>query len=717
HDDLAKPHGRGTEVRTLIWDGAGWSDPMNLTDDQQPDVAPVAAFDGRGHGLVVWERSKLTADAPPTLNRDFVRSLEIAASVWDGEHWSEPAMLTDNELMDHALQLATGADGAVMALWRTNDGEDILGNADHPLTLTYAIWDGENWSEPAAALTGLQSVINAALAMRSATQAALVYAQDMDGDLTTADDAELFYSLYDGAAWSEPQRLTDDAVSDGVPALAYDAAGALHLVWLRDGDLVWLHDSWNAADARVVRAQSTAAGFLGFTLNRAANGNLALVWQSMGPEGADLTYSIYDATADDWSADLALMSDASVEASHSPAFGGDGTLYLAYQKVATDFVTRTIEIEPGQPFTVTNVPQPGQADLVFLEHTVAQDLTLDDFSVSPANPAPGQPITLTAVLRNAGDLMAAAPQVTFYDGDAPIAAQTLPDLSAGYTTTVQATWTLPLDPTPHILRAVADPEGQVAESDETNNELTLQTTLPDLAVDLVTTVYETNWLTFTTRLVNQGALDITEPFSVTLRANDPVTGTIVGLDVISDTVAAGQAITATHLYPAAMVRMEWADSLWVVVDDGDRVAEADEGNNTSVVRPDILPDLSISDADIHTERPQLGGLYMGEPFTITIHNSGYFTATDVLVEVREGEEITGTLLYQETLPLVAPGATGTVTMSLTESAPLLVMLDPENSITELDESNNLATGEAVIVAAGPYRYYLPMLSVRGQIGR
>jgi len=149
-------------VRALTWDGVAWSEPVSLTDDQQPDFAPMVAFDGNGHGLVVWERSNLAPEITPSMDITFARSLEIAASAWDGESWSEPVVLTDNDLMDHAPRLAAGSDGTVMALWHTGDGTDIVGTADHPLTLTYALWDGNGWSAPAPALTGLRDVVNSA---------------------------------------------------------------------------------------------------------------------------------------------------------------------------------------------------------------------------------------------------------------------------------------------------------------------------------------------------------------------------------------------------------------------------------------------------------------------------------------------------------------------------------------------------------------------------
>jgi len=91
----------------------------------------------------------------------------------------------------------------------------------------------------------------------------------------------------------------------------------------------------------------------------------------------------------------------------------------------------------------------------------------------------------------------------------------------------------------------------------------------------------------------------------------------------------------------------------------------------------------------------------------------------VLLEVRQGEELTGTLLYTTTLPELAPAATAVVTVTpglgLGEHT-LLVLADPQDAILELDETNNLAIGEVRIVLPGPYRYYLPVVGREAAAG-
>lgn len=691
-DDASDPDGRHTEIRARIWDG-GWSGTDNLTNDEQPDFAPAVAFDGSGNGLAIWERSTLLAGITPSLNITFVQSLEIAASTWDGSSWSAPVTLTNDGLMDFAPRLSSGSDGSVMALWRTNDGTDMLGTAAHPLTYTYALWDGTGWLTPTAALTGLHDVVGTAFAAYSSTQAALVYAVDADGVLSTTADADLYYSTFDGAAWSGPAALATDAITDTAPALAYDANGKRHLLWLRGDDLVELTDSWNIAEVETVRASSTEGGFLGFTLGRDPNGNLSAIWQTMDAEGANLAYSVYDAAHDSWGADQTLMSDADVEAAHNPAFA-DGSLYLAYQKIETEFVTKTLSGASGT-FTVTNVPTPGVSSLVFLEHTVGRDLTFDSLTVSPTNPAPGQQVTLTTVLRNAGDLAVAAPQVAFYDNTSGIITRTLPiTLTAGTTTTLEANWTVP-SAAAHTLKVIADPNARVTETDETNNGITTTTTLPDLQVDVLYTDHSSQAITVTARLTNAGVLTTGAPFDVAFRAADPVTGTLVATATVSSAIAAGGQCTVTQALtdPASLVSL--GRTLWAVADDGDAVVEADEKNNTAYAALGALPDLTLAAGDVQGSGP----------LAITVHNAGIITATGATLAVHQGA-LTGTLLYSDTLGDLGPGAVQTTTLSpAAGQLELWVKVDPNNLVAESDEGNNLAVREVEI----PNRVYLPLV--------
>jgi len=139
HDAQGAPQGRGTEVRTLHWNGSAWESPVSVTSDQQPDYNPALAYDGSGKGVLLWERLALPIGVTPSLHITFTQSLEIFASVWNGSAWSAPAALTSNGLMDRSPQLAKGSDGTLMALWQTGNGDTLAGTGANPVSLYYAL--------------------------------------------------------------------------------------------------------------------------------------------------------------------------------------------------------------------------------------------------------------------------------------------------------------------------------------------------------------------------------------------------------------------------------------------------------------------------------------------------------------------------------------------------------------------------------------------------
>ncbi|MBN1178022.1 MAG: hypothetical protein JXD18_02345, partial [Anaerolineae bacterium] len=591
-DDPAKPIGQGEELLVMQWDGAAWSAPLTLTNDLRLDFAPQAAYDGAGNAVVVWERT-YTDVITSGLNLTFTQQLDIAAAAWfsDTATWGGITMLTENDgLLDHSPRLRAGADGSLLALWLTGDGTDIMGAPGHPLTYTYALWDGaaQTWSAPQAALGGLTGVIEMDVAVYSATQAALVYAVDTDGVITTTADAELYYSLYDGSDWTARQRLTDDGVSDTTPAFVYDDAGRLNLIWLRDGDLVMLDDSLDIADAQLVRANSEAGGFQALSLNRSPEGHLALVWQAFNETTTDLAYSIYDAAAGRWGVDQHLTTDDALETALAPAFGADGTLHLAYRKTETEYVTRTVTLGSGETFTVTNAPQPGRSDLYVLAHTIGRDLTANDLTMSSADPAAGEAVTLTVQVHNVGDLEAGPVEVRFDAGATSILTVTAaPTLTAGTSLTVSVPWTAPapLD-APVTLRAVVDPADVITETFEDNNAVEMNAFRARLVADYAVRTVTPDAVTYTLGFHNAGSLPAEPPITVTLRAGDPA-GAVLDAAVITDAVAAGEIASATLVITDTGL-LAGLDDGWMAAGD-----PAPDRSNAWPVSLALGPDLTL----------------------------------------------------------------------------------------------------------------------------
>ncbi|HRS13999.1 MAG TPA: CARDB domain-containing protein, partial [Candidatus Bipolaricaulis sp.] len=141
--------------------------------------------------------------------------------------------------------------------------------------------------------------------------------------------------------------------------------------------------------------------------------------------------------------------------------------------------------------------------------TAQPDLVVDNITYSPTNPTVGSTVTFQVTVRNQGTASAGSFTVRL-QGVASYQDATVSSLAAGASTT--RTFTLPLSTSPETFTATADANGQVTESDETNNTrqviVTGPVARPDLVVDNITysptspTVGST--VTFQVTVRNQG---------------------------------------------------------------------------------------------------------------------------------------------------------------------------------------------------------------------
>jgi subtilase family serine protease len=265
--------------------------------------------------------------------------------------------------------------------------------------------------------------------------------------------------------------------------------------------------------------------------------------------------------------------------------------------------------------------------------------------------------------------------------------------------------------------AVADPSNTVIELSETNNTLAGNLvgigSKPDLVISAVSGpafALPGAPITASLTICNQGTL----PSIVVLADVRLSTDTVIDIsDYLvggtgSGTLNPGQcaplsvsgnAPTATGTY-----------SLGAIADPTNRVAELIETNNTAVAGGafvvDNRPDLVVS----AVTGPAL--VAPGTPFdvSVTVCNQGTATNAGIDVDVRLSTDaiITPSDPVVGGAPVgpLAPGECTTVDAKIVTSAPLGAyflgaIVDPSNGVTEIDETNNVAAGNAVAVTDLP----------------
>lgn len=510
-----------TEVAFTYYDGTTWSFPGPIDADPRAQLEPQVAFDGNGDALAVWTRVKDASFAGANGPEEMAPLLELVSSRWNAttRSWSPAVALTDNAILDHKPVLSGPlADGDLLLGWVRNAGNEIGGTgAVGAVTndqLLVARWDAatDTWGAPTvvnSTLTNNQTVSFAA----QGAKAAFVWTQDLDGELDTSADTELYAQVWNGTTWGAATRVTNDAVSDRPAQVAIDAAGNVYTLWVSGTDLVMQANF--TGPRSIVRADSGDSGFSDCSLTVADNGRVLALWQAMSATGPDAFYRVYDPVSATWGLDDQLSHDSAMEKSFSAVWDSLGNLVVAYNNVELVETTATVTLTDGTTDTIQGVITPGRNDLFVARRRIITDVgfVTDGIALLADSFTPGAIATLQAKIKNTGNLAVEDVEVGFYLGD-PAAGGTLIGssivdgwLRATEERVVEQPWTIPAGLSGAVkLYAVVDPLAAIPEFYETNNQLALEVGAQDLQLRyLGGSVLRDGTFSVRARVLNTGA--------------------------------------------------------------------------------------------------------------------------------------------------------------------------------------------------------------------
>jgi subtilase family serine protease len=256
-------------------------------------------------------------------------------------------------------------------------------------------------------------------------------------------------------------------------------------------------------------------------------------------------------------------------------------------------------------------------------------------------------------------------------------------------------------PGAHEVTLIADPADQVVEAREDNNQASARvTTAPSVDLEVLASQitlldppYPGADVRFAVTLRNRGTLG-SPAFAVrseVVQGGDPET---VGEDSLQ--LAAGTATTLT--IPWRVTRGGTFD-FRVVLDPLGLVPEVDEGNNSAslpfLAGAPSTPNLTISYRDLQfTPEPALEGAPLD--LQILLRNTGGVEAQQIVVRAFDGNPAQGGApIATVTVPSLAAGASTPVDLRWSEVSNaadrfIHLVVDPEDAIIELDETDNAA---------------------------
>ena len=311
-DDPLRSDNNRTKALWSTWEDESWTEPLAIDDDGTADFEPEVEILPDGDALAAWVNCSQIFDDNADLE-DLLQASEITVAKYSFSSgiWESIQGMTNNSHLEHTPHLCVADDGTAMLVWISNSANHIIGSFTETNQLWYSFFDGAAWGPPALIANGIGAILKSDLAY-DGENAVYIYSADMDDDLTTEEDVELYGITYAGGLWSAPTRLTNDGVKDTNPDVEYTDSGSLMVLWYKENRIVQSDDLDFSTFNEVVET-GVSSGAADFSLAVGSGNYISVVWQDASYEGVDLWTATYDPDSHVWSLPYQLTTDLALE--------------------------------------------------------------------------------------------------------------------------------------------------------------------------------------------------------------------------------------------------------------------------------------------------------------------------------------------------------------------------------------------------------------------
>jgi subtilase family serine protease len=218
---------------------------------------------------------------------------------------------------------------------------------------------------------------------------------------------------------------------------------------------------------------------------------------------------------------------------------------------------------------------------------------------------------------------------------------------------------------------------------------------PNLTASYLRVTQDNGSLNLIVRVGNGGAKEALSGVSIAFYDGTPGPGTLIGSASTTMTLEPGEYQDVVYTWGGASIGLH---NLYAVVDSDDTVQECSEDDNQTDCEYTVeegFPDLAVTGEDISVPS---GPYYEGSliPVTAAIRNVGSISVSTVLVRLYNGNPAEGGVEIgaSQISEIIDPDGSASVqftfdTMGSLGTNVLYVMVDPEDTIVEEDENNNL----------------------------
>jgi hypothetical protein len=255
-----------------VWNGSSWSTPQQVSDNYSSDLEASLCRDSAGTLWCFWySRRDLDAD--------------IFAATFNGTTWTAPVNLTSDTFAEMHPASAAMLNGHVWVAYTEyrNGAAEIW--ARH--------WNGAAWTETGPVSGAQRRAYRPTIT--NVSDNPMVCWQSFD-----SGNGDICYSIFDGANWSAPAAVDSDTGLDVHPSLATDPWNSEHLVWMstRNGN-------WDIYCARYMPVAGWSAAWpletnpgpdINPDVAANATGDIFAVWQNLTAGNWDINAEVWQTT-------------------------------------------------------------------------------------------------------------------------------------------------------------------------------------------------------------------------------------------------------------------------------------------------------------------------------------------------------------------------------------------------------------------------------------
>jgi subtilase family serine protease len=697
----------GLEIFYARMTSEGISAPLPLTTNSYADLMVRGCYYANGKALAIWVRDE---DGDP----ETVNDNEIYYSKWSDGNWEVPQRLTNNLNQEKDLSIASLKDGRALATWVEIE---TLEDSTLRYYLMSSVFDPftNSWSTPEVIHRShhfIETPIVNVEARNIATVTWRGYYQNINGDILIA----LRDFRDQSSKWTVPKPISNDELIDWMIATAIDASSNQYFVHLK-----------SSTDSLSGNQKINKPNFFGgLTLTVKGIKSGAQISDELNFSSyliaADLVVDSTSITVVDSLLRENEISDVFIRIRNIGGISSESTYVRVYDgnplqggaQVIADIPLPKIHADSGVilrlPFLFKNInhifvqidpdslirEQSKSNNLAGRTIALLPDLSVENVTIQFSRPPSiNQTGTVSVVIKNRGQRLVDSVTVQFLEksDDTSAVAQEwlvmrLQNLQPDSIYELSVPYVVVRNGTTHIYVNV-DPDNTISEVSESNNtDSTLFKVLPDVQID--TLWFDLLSQNLVTVISNVGG-DTAREFDISFYRGDPLSGGIrigtIHIPVLEPNYSDTLFLSYTPNAGLSTV-YAWIDSIGLL-------QELSVENNKTYVSFTVPGSVDLHPVSILADSYYPIGI--GYPIIFKISNIGSSGTNSIEYQIIVKKLPAGrdSLIASKIISILNPQETYIDTLVWTfedtSAIEFKVVVDPLNSIVEVNETNNLIT--------------------------